>query len=324
MLTRFHKILIGLLAVQLALAVVILVRGDAHAVEKPQPLLAGFDAATVTRVQVVGNDKTTVDLVNKNGAWVVASSFDYPVEESKVTDLMSQIAKLSAAAPIATQDRRHKQLGVADTDFQRKLVITAGGKDTTLFVGGSAGLRRTAIRFAGDARVYGVTGLSAYAIGNEPKLWVATTYSNIPQEEIAKVTIDRAGTSTVIERQGDKWTTPLTLAQGETIDQDKLAGLVTNVARIELAAPADPKRDATKPTATITIEKTAQDNATPAPTVIDVISDGERYWVKTRGADRAVLVDKAALDDVIGVERSKLVKRVTTQSPPAKTAQKAG
>lgn len=308
MLTRFHKILIALLAVQLVLAVVMLVRGDAHAVEKPRPLLAGFDAAKVTRVQVATADKT-VDLVKKQGTWVVASAFDYPVEETRITDLLSQIAKLSVAAPIATHDRRHKQLGVADADFVRKVTITADGKDTTLFVGNNAGLRRTALRLAGDVRVFVASGLSAWSIGSEPRDWVNTTYASTPKEEIARVVIEKNGTTTELKKDGDKWTTPLTLAKGEAIDHDKIAKLVGDVATIELSAPADPKRDASKPMATITIEKQPKDNATPAPIVYEVIADVAGYWVKVRGADRAVLVDKARLEDVLGIERTELVKK---------------
>lgn len=42
--------------------------------------------------------------------------------------------------------------------------------------------------------------------------------------------------------------------------------------------------------------------------MIDVIADGTRYWVKLRGAPRAVFVDKARLDAVVEAERAKLVK----------------
>ena len=296
MLTRFHKILIGLLVAQLALALVMLLRDDDHGAEKPQPLLAGFDAAKVTRVQVLGKDKP-VDIVKRDGAWVLASGYDYPVEESRVTDLLAQLAKLSAAAPIATQPSRHKQLGVADDDFTRKLVVTADGKDTTLFVGTTAGLRRTAVRLANDARVFGVSGVTSHGIGTEPSAWVATTYASVPIDDIAKVVVDKGGTVTELV-PGDA-----------TFDADKLKSVIASAATIELSAPGDPKRDATKPTATITIEKKgAKDTTTPAPTVIDVIADGNHYWVKTRGATRAVLVDKARLDSVVDVDRAKLAK----------------
>ena len=177
MLTRFHKVLIAALAVQLILAVIVLTRGDDSAALKEHPLIAGFDAAKVTRLQVFAGDSNKadagkpdaakpIDLVKRDTSWVLASGFDYPVEQKKVDDVLSPIAKLAAAAPIATQAGRHKQLKVADTDFERKLVITAGGKDVTLFIGGPAGARRTAVRLGGDDRVYAVSGLTAFAVGS--------------------------------------------------------------------------------------------------------------------------------------------------------------
>ena len=52
MLTRFHKILIAALAVQLALVAFVMTRGDDTGALKEHPILTGFDAAKVTRLQV--------------------------------------------------------------------------------------------------------------------------------------------------------------------------------------------------------------------------------------------------------------------------------
>src|ERR1700759_1686802 len=157
MLTRFHKILIAVLAVQLVLVVIVMTRGNNGAAQKEHPIVVGFDAAKVTRLQVSAGDAgkpdaakpdaaKPIDLVKRDGNWVLASGFDYPVEAAKVTDVLSSIGKLAAAAPTATGADPHKQLHVADPDFDRKLVVTADGKDLTLYVGGSAGARRTAVR----------------------------------------------------------------------------------------------------------------------------------------------------------------------------------
>ena len=77
MLTRFHKILLGLLAVQLILIAVVMGRGSDDAALKEHLLVPGFDVAKVTRGQVSssGEGAKTVDLVKKDAGWVVASSF---------------------------------------------------------------------------------------------------------------------------------------------------------------------------------------------------------------------------------------------------------
>jgi hypothetical protein len=363
MLTRFHKILIAALAIQLVLIVIVMTGGDDTAALKERPIMPKFDAAKVTRLQVFASEAgkpgeagKPIDLVKRDAAWVLASAFDYPVDQTKVTDALSPIAKLTAAAPIATQASRHKQLHVADTDFERKLVITADGKDMTLYIGGSAGARRTAVRIGGDDKVFGVTGISAASVGSEPRQWVDASYVKIAREDIAKVVIQRDGKATELARAApsppagsgsgssagsgagsgsaagsavpppsppaaEHWTAmiagaPITFAAGESLDESAIDRLVGQVATIELASPADPKRDASKPTATITIERKASGTATPAPVVIDVIADGNSYWVHDRSLARAILVDKARLDDVLGVERDKLVKK-PPPPPPA-------
>ena len=344
MLTRFHKILIAALAVQLVLVVFVMTRGDDSAALKEHPILTGFDAAKVTRLQVFsGQDAKPIDLVKRDAGWVLASGFDYPVDQAKVTDVLSPVAKLAAAAPIATQASRHKQLHVADTEFERKLVFTVGGKDVTLYIGSSAGARRTAVRIGGDDKVFAVTGISAATAGSEPRQWIDASYVKLTRDDIAKVSVQRDATTVELVRPAapapaaagsgsgagsaapppappaEHWSAtvrgaPIALATGESLDDAAIDRLVGQVATIDLRSPADPKRDASKPTATITIERKASGAATPAPTILDVIADGDAYWVHDRSLPRAVLVDKARIDDVVGVDRDKLIKK---PAPPA-------
>src|SRR3954466_5099750 len=114
MLTRFHKILLAVLAFQLVLATVMHLRGDDDAVAAEHPLLANFDAAKVTRLQVSSTTSKSppLDLVKKDGTWVLASQFDYPVAATKVSDVLTPLAKMAAASPIATSSSRHTQLHV--------------------------------------------------------------------------------------------------------------------------------------------------------------------------------------------------------------------
>jgi hypothetical protein len=330
------------------LVVIVMPRGDDARALKERPLLAGFDAAKVTRLQVFsGKDAKPVDLVKRDASWVVTSAFDYPADQAKITEALSPIAKLAAAEPMATQAGRHKQLHVADTDFERKLVITVAGKDVTLYLGSPAGARRAAVRIGGDDKVFAVAGISAAAVGSEPRQWVDTSYVKIAQGEIAKVIVQRDGKTVELARPAqppeaagsgagsdpgagsaatpsppadEHWNVavggaPITLATGESLDEEAVNRLVGEVATIDLSAPADPKRDASKPTATVTIERKATGTATPAPTILDVIADGSSYWVHDRSLSRAVLVDKARLDNVLGAERDKLIKK-----PPPPTA----
>ena len=330
MLTRLHKILIALLAVQIVLAIVVLVRGDDTGVIAEHTILASFDAAKVTRLQVWGDGaKQPVDLQKKGDHWVVASSYDYPVDTSKIDAVLGPIAKMKAEAPIATQKTRHAQLHVADDQFDRKLVITMDGKDTTLYLGGSAGLRRTAVRIGGDDRVYAASDVTAWTAGAQASAWVDPEYLKIPEDEIAKVTIEHAGTQTELAKDDAKdktaWTVsiggaPVKLAAGESLDTAGIEKVVNDLSTIEMDGPADPKRDAGQPTAVVTIERKATGATSQAPTVLDIVEDGDSYWVHERGTNRAADVGKSRLIDVVEVTRDKLVK---APAPPAAAAKPA-
>jgi hypothetical protein len=357
MLTRFHKILLALLAAQIVLVILVVSRGDDSAALKAHPILAGFDAAKVTRLQVfAGKDAKPLDLVKRDAGWVLASGFDYPVDQAKVTDALAPLAKLTAAAPTATQAARHKQLHVADADFERKLVITQDGKDTTLYIGGSAGLRRVAVRIGGSDDVFGVAGISAAAVGSEPRQWVDPGYVKLSRDDIARLVVARDGKTVELARgappppagsgsgsgagsaagsgagsaappgppAAEHWSVtvggaPITLAAGESIDEATIDRLVGQAGMIDLSSPGDPKRDASRPTATLTIDRKASGTSTPAPTILDVVADGTSYWVHDRSLPRAVLVDKARLDDVLAVDRDKVVKKPPPPPPPAAT-----
>jgi hypothetical protein len=321
MLTRFHKILIGLLVAQLALIVIVFAFGGGEAAQVDKPLLAGFDASKVTHLQIFAKDnpKVAVDLVKNGATWRIASAFDYPADDAKVTAVLGPIAKMAASAPIATQQARHAQLHVGDTEFERKLVITADGKDITLYLGSPAGSRRNAVRLGGDDRVYAVSGVTPYTAGTEPRQWMMTSYVNVPREDVTKLTITRDGSTAEFAHDGDAWKPSINGAavtpdKGDTLDTTAIDGIVGAATNLEASAPADPKRDASKPTATITIDHKA---ASTKPTIVDVIADPTSYWVHDRALDRAVTVDKSRLERALTVDHDKLINKPAPKSPTA-------
>ncbi|MBX3156084.1 MAG: DUF4340 domain-containing protein [Deltaproteobacteria bacterium] len=344
MLTRLHKILIGLLAVQLLLVFVFVVGGgggSSSTVEKP--LLAGFDAAKVTRIQVFGpgvDAARPVDLVKKGAEWTLASGYDFPVEPKHVEDLLGAIGKMAAASPVGTKAARHRQYKVADDEFERRLVIgVEGGGDTTVYVGGNAGPRRTAVRLGGDDRVYAVTGLSASAAGTDPGAWIKAEYTKGATDDVAAVTIvhdgkppielkrlavDKpdagSGSDTAPDPLAPKWAAsiggaPVEPGPNEKLDADTIEQAVGAVVNFNASAPGDPKRDASRPAATITVVRKADKIGASPTTTFDVIADGERYWLKARDLPRAILVEKSRLTSVMELTRDKLIKKPPPPAP---------
>lgn len=351
MLTRAHKILIGLLVVQVALVLLTSLRGGDPAPVKDTPLLTGFDPAKVTRVRLYGAsaDKPGVDLVRKGaGTWVVASHSDYPADEAKVKGLLEPLGKIAAGDPIATSATRHKQLRVADREFDRKIVLDVeGAGEKTLVIGNATGPRRSALRVGTDA-VYAALEVPSFIA--EPAGFVSTRYVDVPKAEIERIAIRRdpqmielarvaapvpapadvgAGSGSGAGSGADAgagsaaapaetWQvlidgSPVKLAPGESIDTEAIDRIVGLAASIDLKTPGDPKRDASKPTATITLHRKTVEQAI----ILDVIEDGESYWLRQRGLERAIVVDKPTLADLVLVEGAKLVKKPEPPPPPA-------
>jgi hypothetical protein len=315
MLTRFHKIMTALLLLQVGLIALVLGRPDEAAARKPTSLLPGLDAAKISRLQVFAGKAAAIDLVKHGEAWVLASQHDYPAQEAKISATLAALTRMAASAPIAEQKSRHRQLGVADDDFQRKLVITADGHDTTIFLGGAAGARLHAVRLGGSDAVYAVSGPAASSVGATPTAWVDTRYLEVPRDRVASITIAHGGTTVELTAppaaaDGAPATGPWSakvggqpLAKLDAATVDKLVGAATT---ITLESPADPARDASAPLATITIERRGADSSTPAPLIVDVLADGDGFWVHERGSSRAARVGKAQLQDLLGVDAARL------------------
>ncbi len=344
MLSRVHQVLIGLLVVQILLVIVMRLHGGDAAPQKDAVMLAGFDAGAVTRVQVFAPGdagsggpatKPSVDLVKTGTSWVVASAWNYPVDGTKVTDALGPLGKMAAGEPIATQASRHAQLKVADGEYERKLVITAGGKDTVVYIGAPAGSRRTAVRLGTDARVFAASGITSYTWGAEARAWVDTHYVDVARTDVTRLEITHDATVVTLEASTPGGSgsgsgsapavppppvwgaaiagAPVVPGPDEMIDAAGIEQLVADVTSLALTAPADPKRDVSKPTATITIEHKAA-GAVPAGTdILDVVADGESYYVHRRGDARAALVEKSKLEKLVTLTRAQLVKKV----PPA-------
>lgn len=351
---RVNKILLGALVAQLALLVLVWTSTGDSAPAKPQPVLAGFDVAKVTRLQVFPSKTdesgatasppvTPLDLVKRGQDWVVASSHDYPARPGAVVELLGKLGGLTHAGTIARGAARAKQLEVADDDYQRKLVVTADGKDVTVLLGGPIGGRQTALRVSPGPEVVAVSGLSAWAVDPALRSWVSPTYGEVARERISQVLVQRDGQDLQVAKDGAQWKVslggaPVALAAGEVIDAAAIDEVLGQVSMVELTSVADKKLTEGKPLATISVWA-SDPTSTPAAgspsrgaapagasaagasvapaMVLTVFEHQGNYVVERRGASHAVVVDGHRLRATVELSRAKLVKK---ESKPAAVA----
>ena len=183
--------LVALLAVQLvaALALGWGGRGALVPATANTPLLA-FDPKSIQVVRIDGkgdSGQTAVALTRGAQGWVLADLGDFPVEGTKVDDLLKKLADLKRSMPVATSEESLKRHKVSDEGYERRVVLESDGKPVaTLLLGDSPGPRRQFARPAGDAAVYDLD-LAIYDLGNRPDDWLAKDKLRVDQETIEGV-----------------------------------------------------------------------------------------------------------------------------------------
>lgn len=351
---RTNRILAGALLVQLVLAVLVFLRKDEARIGKLEPLLEGVEAEKVDRIRVFDAwppakeegedaakkdrkpDQPAVELVKRGSDWQLASHFDYPADGSKVSELLDKVTAIRTRGALASGKARQKQLEVADDSYQRKLVLTAGGKDVTLYIGASAGARQTSVRLAGSDEVHGASGLSAFAVGATPASWIDTAYFKVEKEQIASLEVTNAnGTFSLEPGAGGTWSVelngkPIEVPAGQEIDKDLIDQVVSRVATLTMNEPGDPKRAIDKPKVTVTVRMKSEpppagpDGGPPAVSApgqeytidIDDAAEKDRSFVKLRGSQHAALVNALSLSEIVELSAGKLVKKHEDKPAP--------
>lgn len=292
--STFNKALIAALVVQVGLVVVIRASSDSgETIRNPEPLLADFAKDQVTRVAIFdapgdtpgdakageeGEDQAgepVIDLRRESSgsevSWKLASHYGYPAKTVAVGELLDKLERLQTRGPVVTSTVRHKQLQVADDDYQRKLVIETGTSQITLYVGAPAGSRQVSVRLGGQDDVHQVGELSTAGLSTSPTSWVDTSYLDLPHKRVAYLSVrNQSGTYELQRNQNDIWTLvqdgqPYPVPPGKKFNAVAADNWLKDAVRIDLAEPADPERSIDTPLATITLRmKSETPEKTPA------------------------------------------------------------
>ena len=291
--STLNKILIGVLAAQLALALLVHTRTEAtETVARPAALLPGLDTKQITRVAIYkarspktaaadakpADDQPAIDLRRAGGAdgaaWVLASHWDHPALAQPVEELLGKVASLQSTGPMVTSEVRHEQLEVSGDHYRRKLVIeTADGTTRTLLIGKPSRARQSFVRIDGQKDVHAVNDISESGLSVTPTTWVDTSYFTASSSQVAYMSVrNRQGTYELQRNENGKWElmqdgVPYPIPPGKKLNLNAADIWVKDMVRLTLTEPADPKRQIDSPLATVTLRlkpKKAADEAPPA------------------------------------------------------------
>ena len=268
---RWIPILAAVFCVQLLIAAALFMRKDTLASAPPD---APFVTAAIRDADHIviearpkgGTAGTPIDLLDRNGVWVVHSEFDVPADQSKVGDLVAKLAGLRRGLPIADTADALRRFKVAPDEFTRRITLGQGGKTLAkLYFGKSAGLRKSDARAGGEHRVYTV-GLATYDVPTDAGAWIDADLLRIPADKIAGVDITGTdGASLTLTRTigANKVPSPWSaagLAHGRTLDDTKVSSLVDSIGALHvdaaLGTQPNPDWQSDHPAVRLTIKET--------------------------------------------------------------------
>ncbi len=310
---RILKVLAALLVVQVALAVVTWwPRGSGEVEVHP---LVDLSADAVDRVVISGDPKATtkrdpVELVKKDGQWVIASKDDFPADPAKVRELVQRFTEARVGRPIATRPTSHAALEVAEDTHKRKVVLGAGSESVTLLVG-SATSRSVHVRRADQDDVYRLKGFSVWSIADQPRSYWDPKVLDLDPETVTSLHIRGPKGDFELVRDGADQPWRLSDQQeGEELDTEAVDRLVRKAATLRMVEPvareAKPEHGLDEG---VVVEWTVtEDDQTRSGSYRIGATEEYRTYVQPEGG-WVVQVSKSAVKDLVDATRDGLLKK---------------
>lgn len=221
----------GLLVAQLALALLLALRGVELAPAAAQGPLLELPRDAVSQILVTGPDGEAAELVRTDGVWRLPALGDFPAAPFKVEGLLDKIAAAERRLPVATSPEALRRFRVADDAFERRIRLAAEGRELgVLYLGDSPGFRRLFVRSGGEQAVHEAE-IGLFDAPSAASDWADRTALHLDESAIERIelpdlTLERAD-------QGWRLADP---APGETLDQAAAARAVRQLANLSFAA----------------------------------------------------------------------------------------
>jgi hypothetical protein len=236
--SRTNQILAAVLVVQILLGVVFFWPSSTTSLASGESLFAGLQVQDIARLTITDGSGNQIQLVKSASIWVLPQSGDFPAQGSKVPDLLEKIIDLKADRMVTQTASSHKQLKVADSDLERKIVMElTDGTTHNLYLGTSPSYGTIHVRAGGRDEVYLSSKLSASDAGAEPSNWVDTLYLSVPQDQITALKLENQNGTFEFEKDDDGVWHLKDLAADEVFRDTALTTLVSRFSSLRMTAP---------------------------------------------------------------------------------------
>ncbi len=317
MMNKLQRILIGILAVQLVLAVIVfLPKGQASESKS----LLGVKAEEITGLIVTDDQGAAVKLAKSGDAWTAPDAAGYPASATKITALLTKLAAVNTGRLVGQTAAAQTQLQVADDKFVRKLELQTANGSQILYLGSAAGSDSTHVRLGGQGEVYLASGLATGDIAADLLSWIDPVYLSVPAADVTGLTLKNANGEWTFEKDAaGNWSFPA-LAAGETLNAAAVSNLLTQVVSLRLTKPLGQTDDAAyalaQPAAVVTLTAKTADQTKTYTLAVGAQDAGDKsYVVKSSESPYYVRVAEASAKDL--VERTRAGFLVQPTPTPA-------
>lgn len=255
--TRLQQILSGLLILQIIAIVALFLPRNAPEASN-EPLFGELNTEEVTKLSIIDNAGTLLELAKDGENWVLTTGGNYPADGSKILPILDKLALIKTNRLVAENAGNHRRLQVAEDDFLRQVVLTLNdGSTQTLYVGSSPSARATHVRLANQNATYLTSEINVFELNTAASNWIDTTYVNLTLEEITSLTLENAnGTFSFSKGQDGTWILA-DLTEGEIYNQVGLDGMLSRLTSLRMSKPlgttSDPGYGLDTPQARVTV-----------------------------------------------------------------------
>ena len=227
-------------------------------------------------------------LRKKDGIWVLPDDYDVPADTPKVSSLLDRLAALKRGLPIATSDAALKRFKLVDSDFERRLILSADGKTIdTVYFGSSPGLRKSDARTADERAVYAVD-LPTYELPTDVSAWLSADLLKPDTTTLAEIDVAGGARDSFqlvrqkgSDKQPDSWSDPA-LKGDQRIDSAHVESLAEQIAALHvdavLGTAAKPEWQQDHPLVTLTLK---DDKSQSAQWALSKPASGDFYVLKS-------------------------------------------
>mgnify|MGYP001432856094 CR=1 FL=1 len=265
---RLNKILAFILALQLVLLAARALWPESESRASGEALLTNFDTAAVTQLRISDGDGKQVVLKKDGDNWVLPDYGNYQALPTRVSLLLDKIKGLRTDRLITRSTTSHRRLRVSDDEFERLIEIESGDSTHKLYLGKSGGGNTLHVRLDDQPQVYLVSGLAVSDAGVAVSSWINTLYFSASSDQVISLRLQNANGTFEFTKSGDTWNMA-GLAEGETLNQQALTTLLSQVTSLYMSAPIGKEAQADfgldAPQATITLRVLEPEEA-PEPT----------------------------------------------------------